>query len=445
MLNSLKKSLTLLFLLVLLLCPSINAQADLASVILDRKPINLVVDYSVFASEDPDKIRLEIYYLLYNRALTFNPEGDAFTAKYLIDVTVMDKRGKKVAGETFEKSITVGSEMKAKSSFDYRVSQVNFELEPNKYEVHFSLKDKFGNHEYSKEIGTNAKGFKEDKPRISNILFAQAIGPAEGGSEQFVKGNLMVVPSVSRSYGSEDNARLMYYMEIYPGEQNLERVTVQTLIRPKKGNMVYRDTLTAVMDAPVVRQLREISLVEFPPGEYELVVELQGRRGKKLDDEKAKFKIKWTEELLLEHNWKLVVNQIALIAEQKEIKQLEEAETLDERKAALKAYWDSNDPFPETPLNELKAEFYRRIRVANENFGYLTRPGWETDRGRVLVRYGVPNQIEDFPFSLGSYPYQEWHYYTAIRYRTFTFVDDNHDGDYRLVYPYDGLWLKPEF
>ena len=38
-----------------------------------------------------------------------------------------------------------------------------------------------------------------------------------------------------------------------------------------------------------------------------------------------------------------------------------------------------------------------------------------------------------------SSPRQEWYYYRTSRYRKFVFVDPNEDGDYRLIYPYDGV------
>jgi len=424
---------------------SAQSQPDLTSVILNEKREKIYVDFSVFAAEATDQIRLEVYYQVYNSTLAFKPADDLFKAEYEINVAVMGKKGKKVTGETQEKTVSVASELKANSTTDFRTSQLNFTLDPGKYEVRFILKDKIANKSYAKEFATDAKKLKDKQPRLSNILFAQAAGTAEGSSDQFTKGNLTVVPSVSHSYGGEDDGRLLFYLEIYPGEEALDKVTVQTLLRLKKGEMVYRDTLTTALDLPVIRQLREISIAEFEPGEYELEVELQGRRSKKLDEEKGSFQIRWTENSLLEHNWDLMIRQIALIADSKELKALEEAKTVEERKKALMEYWASKDPFPETPRNELKMEFYRRISYANENFGYLGRAGWETDRGRVLVRYGAPDQIEDYPFSLSSYPYQEWHYYKGGRYRKFTFVDDNHDGDYRLVYPYDGLWQSPDF
>lgn len=423
----------------------IRGQSDLTAVILNEKKAGVLADLGVFAAEESGQMRLELYYQVHNSALQFKPVDDVFKAEYSVSIAVMDKKGKRLAGETQEKSVIVGTESKAKSSADFRASQINLTVEPAKFEIRFTFRDIYSGKSYSKEFQADGKKFDSKQPILSDILFAQAAGPADTNSAQFTKGNLMVVPSVSRIYGGEEDGRILYYIEVYPGGEELDKVTVQTLIRKRKGDMVYRDTLSSELKDDAIRQLREISIETFEPGEYELEVELQGRRGKKLDMAKGSFQIKFTEESLLEHNWSLIVRQISVIAESKEVKTLEKAKTLEERQQALKDYWASKDPFPETPRNELKIEFYSRIYYVNENFGYLNRPGWETDRGRVFVRHGAPDQVDDYPFSLSSYPYQEWHYYKGGRYRKFTFVDDNHDGDYRLVYPYDGLWQTPDF
>ncbi|MCH7812627.1 MAG: GWxTD domain-containing protein [Planctomycetes bacterium] len=73
------------------------------------------------------------------------------------------------------------------------------------------------------------------------------------------------------------------------------------------------------------------------------------------------------------------------------------------------------------------------------------REGWETDRGRIYIIYGHPDQLEDWPYSPNARPYQEWHYYRDGRYKRFLFIDKNEDGEYRLAYPYDGLYQRPDF
>lgn len=430
---------------VLLLASALHAQIDMKSILTVSKQEKVKVDFGVFALEDSRQVRLEVYYQVHNNSLTFEPQDDVFKAAYEIEVTIMDRKGRRLAGENQEKSVTVSSLERAESYLDYRTSQINFSLDPGRYEVEFKLHDKNSNNEVRRDFDAKLKKLNDKNARMSRILFAQAAGQLQGEADQFSKGDLTVIPSLSHLYGGEEESRLMYYMEIYPGTDDMSKVTVQTLLRHKKGKMIYRDTLTTVLDSPIVRQLREISLVDFAPGEYELEIKLLGRRGKKLDEEKGTFHVRWSEESLLEHSFEIIVRQIAIVAGSKEISLLNEAETLEEKKQALEDYWKSKDPFPETPVNELKVEFYRRVRLANDNFSYLSRPGWKTDRGKVLIRYGYPDQIEDFPFSLDTFPYQEWHYYRGGRYRRFTFVDDNHDGDYRLIYPYDGLGQRRGF
>ena len=83
--------------------------------------------------------------------------------------------------------------------------------------------------------------------------------------------------------------------------------------------------------------------------------------------------------------------------------------------------------------------------MANRMFTIMNLDGWRTDRGRILITFGEPDQIDDYPFVANRWPYQEWHYYQQGRYRKFVFVDINEDGDYRLQYPYDGLNQRPDF
>ena len=46
-----------------------------------------------------------------------------------------------------------------------------------------------------------------------------------------------------------------------------------------------------------------------------------------------------------------------------------------------------------------------------KTFGSKLVKGYRTDRGRVYLQYGPPNDIKDAPFDPATYPYQVWHYY----------------------------------
>lgn len=93
----------------------------------------------------------------------------------------------------------------------------------------------------------------------------------------------------------------------------------------------------------------------------------------------------------------------------------------DERKEFIELFWLRRDPTPGTPENEFKEEHYRRIAQANLRFPTATgTPGWKTDRGRIYIVYGPPDEIDDHS-APGSYnrpgdsgphsvPYIDWTY-----------------------------------
>src|SRR5713226_6891323 len=98
-------------------------------------------------------------------------------------------------------------------------------------------------------------------------------------------------------------------------------------------------------------------------------------------------------------------------------------QTNEEREQFIEAFWQRRDPTPDTVENEFKEEHYRRIAYTNERFSSGI-PGWRTDRGRMYIMWGPPDQIESHssgstynrPMTEGggqtsTYPYEDWTYH----------------------------------
>jgi len=64
-----------------------------------------------------------------------------------------------------------------------------------------------------------------------------------------------------------------------------------------------------------------------------------------------------------------------------------------EREQFIEAFWQRRDPDPDTTENESRAQHYERIAHANQNFGFNDLAGWRTDRGRIYIMYGKPDQV----------------------------------------------------
>ncbi len=119
---------------------------------------------------------------------------------------------------------------------------------------------------------------------------------------------------------------------------------------------------------------------------------------------------------------------LGLVGTRKEIKRIEKADSGD-RDSLVALLWKERDPTPNTPRNEFKEEFLRRVEHANEHFSGI-RPGYRTDMGKIYIEYGPPDEIERHPFDPDTYAYVKWYYYS--HHTIYTFVDRLGDGDYIL-------------
>ncbi len=98
---------------------------------------------------------------------------------------------------------------------------------------------------------------------------------------------------------------------------------------------------------------------------------------------------------------------------------------------AIEQFWEKYDPSPGTQRNEAREEFYRRVVTADEKFTIHARlKGWKSDRGRIYIKYGIPDEIVSEAYPLGLAPYIVWYYYAQNK--RFVFVDTKGFGQYVL-------------
>ncbi len=122
--------------------------------------------------------------------------------------------------------------------------------------------------------------------------------------------------------------------------------------------------------------------------------------------------------------------------------------TDEEREQFIEQFWERRNPNPGSPENEFREEYYRRIAYANERYASGI-PGWKTDRGRIYIMYGPPDEIESHPSGgtyirppeegggeTSTYPFEKWRY----RYIegigsdiNLEFVDPTMTGEYRMT------------
>jgi GWxTD domain-containing protein len=139
---------------------------------------------------------------------------------------------------------------------------------------------------------------------------------------------------------------------------------------------------------------------------------------------------------------------VAYVITDEERKAFKKLQTDDERERFIEEFWRRRDPDPDTDENEFKEEYYERVAYANEHFSSGI-PGWKSDRGRIWIMYGKPDERETHPMggqyerpsyegggSTSTYPFEIWFYRYIAGVGSgveIEFVDPTGSGEYRIA------------
>lgn len=81
-----------------------------------------------------------------------------------------------------------------------------------------------------------------------------------------------------------------------------------------------------------------------------------------------------------------------------------------DRDKFIEHFWEIRNPNPGSPTNSYKDEIYRRIAYANQWYGHNNNDGWRTDRGRVYITLGAPQQVGKYLGFANIRPMEIWFY-----------------------------------
>lgn len=312
-------------------------------------------------------------------------------------------------------------------------------------------------------------------PALSGLELAWAIRP-RGDSTAFGKGPYEVYPQPSGYFGLFKDEISVYY-EIYDREPppGGRAYRLRTVVLGAAGDTVFAtaDSLRMQEGAAWPHAL-SIDGSAIPAGHYRLRLELRRVGDATATVSQTEFDVLWSPQ-----SWQPgaadfyeVEATTLLPAEQAGDFRIQ---SMGEKEVRIERAWRETDPTPETAENEVRAEFLRRVQIANARYT-LFGPGMLSDRGRVFIRYGEPDEtkVERLPvadrtlgYALGDQipkasrdaltrtesgapdfrPYEIWTYNLRGREigkhygmseinsgMKFVFVDDHGYGEYTLRY-----------
>jgi len=285
--------------------------------------------------------------------------------------------------------------------------------------------------------------------KLSELVLLSELSQDESDGP-FTQGGMKMLPNPARIYGGNFHT-LYYYFEIYRGEKHSDMVTFWWELRSSDDRLLQRavpgQIETKTRDFYIANGL-DVSIL--PPGKYfiDLTVqdtvigkELSARNGF-IMPEPVPLTASETGNIEQEYNYYYYFLSTS-------DRDLYENLTDDGKREFTTRFWEKNDPTPDTPENEFRAKIIERWHTANIVFNEsagLEPNGWNTDKGRIYIKFGKPDNIERNPISMGINPYEIWDYYALSGSSTFVFADIRGINEWRLVHSdYPGEIYEPNW
>jgi GWxTD domain-containing protein len=167
-------------------------------------------------------------------------------------------------------------------------------------------------------------------------------------------------------------------------------------------------------------------------GEYRLRTFLLNSDGVEIASREKPFFIS-SSMLWIEDHFETAMEYVRYIASSSEMKAMRSAPP-EEQMKLWKEFWEKRDPFPSTPVNESLMEYFRRLKYVNKNFTTHIEEGWRTDRGRVYLTLGPPDEsIRRQRWSnLGTW--EIWVYDRSLGFKAVLYFEDRgFTEDYHLI------------
>lgn len=207
--------------------------------------------------------------------------------------------------------------------------------------------------------------------------------------------------------------------------KNLTSNDMKTGIRPEIASSEGKNYLNLTSsDAGFAYALIKIPNSNFPNSLYRLRIE---KGNQKLPVSEGTFRSLWIDMPTSLLSLDVAIDMLHYITDKETQKRLSSG-TQAERERKFRKFWEQRDPTPNTEFNELMAEYYRRIDYAYKNFSTETMVGYESDQGKIYIKFGPPKDINR-KFPTNGPTTEIWTYPN----RKFIFRATTGFGDFRLV------------
>jgi GWxTD domain-containing protein len=424
----------------------------ICSIVLGQLPVIPVdLDYACFKGSEKETYT-EVYISFFQKDLLYQSQDNTTEiGKFTKEIKIFKGDSLYVNLKRDYQSIVAKDEVR--SGYASFIDVFAFNIQSGSYTLHATITDnlslKKGDFQMDMEIP-----FFSTSLALSHIEIATKIEQADQPSNFSGKNNIAIYPCASQTF-SIMNPMLNFYFEAY----NLElsntgqnSYSYAYTITDTEEHILRSDTSRVKSTAAnLIAEAKGINIITLPSGIYFLNVELTDHISGQKTSARKRFNLykpdKKTSELAtsgyVEENIYInftkeelqqefeIAKYIASANEIKIYKSLDDAASMGR---FLANFWKKRDTDASTQENEFRKIYLDRYKFVETNYTTPFRKGWQSDKGRITLIYGKPDEIERFQNTIDTQPYEIWHYYAVEGGVYFIFADMDGMGDIQLLH-----------
>jgi GWxTD domain-containing protein len=393
-------------------------------------------------------------------------EGPDGMLSYRVEGKVTDSTGLTLYQQSWQNHAPAALD----GSDAYAMDIIRFSVAPGRYRLQITAEDSVSGHKA--ESGIELDGFTST-PSASDLLLSPQIRPATASDTEPRPAELrwgrMLVTAAAELELTPLRSEAYYLLEAYsahPVSGTLEVRVVDTT-----GKILVRSSPVSVsVDSGGGVLQGHLSLAGLPPARYTMTAAL--KLGKDSVERSASFVMAGLSETLEKDVARREASRVTdqgyfaemndaelneakdplmIIAQSGELSSWDKSLSISAKRNFLTGFWARRDPTPDTPRNEAREDFYKKVEYANRAYRRASRDeaGWRSDRGRIYLRNGQPDDVlrqgaqgAGGRIQSRAMPYEVWHYTSSGKDRFYIFVDRAATGAFTLVHSNDVREVK---